>query len=211
MEPKPVDPENFNLESLIDSMKELRDVSLADQVKQALESASLGLDEGAIDGLVNELESDIEEQIKRLELISGALTSDERFAPEEMEHVRRLEVAYQAGCDIEEVDSLCEAFRRAREVLARITKNGTTAVDIKLLFGNLPGSGGFAMGVDENGVPMVPSQIFEKLMNGGEFPFAESEDIDHSSENIGIDDFEDLFDLEHTDAPKNRLPKDWNP
>ncbi|MEE9312835.1 MAG: hypothetical protein V3V10_10550 [Planctomycetota bacterium] len=211
MEHKPVDSENFNLETLIESMKELRDVSLADQVKQALESASLGLDEGAIDGLVNELESDIKEQIKRLELISGALTSDERFAPEEMEHARRLEVAYQAGCDIEEVDSLCEAFRRAREVLARITKNGTTAVDIKLLFGNLPGSGGFAMGVDENGVPMVPSQIFEKLMNGGEFPFAESEDIDHSSENIGIDDFEDLFDLEHTDGPKNRLPKDWNP
>ncbi|MDC1142385.1 hypothetical protein OAU50_04790 [Planctomycetota bacterium] len=210
-----MNPEQFNLESLIDSMKDLRDVSLADQVKQALEGASLGLDEGAIDGLVNELESDIEDQIKRLEQISDILTSDERRAPEKMPHERRMEVAFQALCDIEEVDSLCEAFRRAREVLARIAEGGTAAVDIRLLFGNLPGAGGFSLGTDENGVPMVPSQIIEKLMSGDSIPFSDNDEsvIDTSQVEPAteLDDFEAMFDLEKTDGPKNRLPKDWNP
>ncbi|MHC4840398.1 MAG: hypothetical protein ACYTDT_05470 [Planctomycetota bacterium] len=210
-----MNPEQFNLETLIDSMKDLRDVSLADQVKQALEGASLGLDEGAIDGLVNELESDIEDQIERLELISNTLSEVERHAPEQMPRDRRLEVAFKAGCDIEEVDSLCEAFRRARELLARIADGGSAAVDIKLLFGNLPGSGGFALGTDENGVPMVPSQIIEKLMSGDSIPFAETEDlvvdVPSSKSDSNLVEFEALFDLEKTDGPKNRLPKDWNP
>jgi hypothetical protein len=194
--------DGFNLESLISSMKELRHMQLGDQVRQALEGAKLGLDPAALKDLVHELESDIEEHIGRLEKISEVMTTEERRQPELMEATRRQEVAFKSGCDTEEVDSLCEAFSRAREILAGAKGHGGV-LDLKLLFSNIPGLSGIDLAPGSDGVRKVPAQILEEIL-GGKFRTPPSTPDTEPS-------LEELFDLEKTATPRNRLPKDWKP
>lgn len=195
--------EDFNLDMLINSMKELRQMQLNDQVREALEGAKLKLDPSMVNELIHELETDIEEHIDRLENISEVLTEDERAHPERLETDRRREIAFQSGCDLEEVDSLCEAFSRAREILSGLKGQGGGVLDVKLLFSNLPGMGGFQV-MGEGEVP----EVLRGLLDGSMRPGDEGELPDAPA---GNDEFEALFDLEQTKAPKNRLPKDWNP
>lgn len=195
--------EDFNLDMLINSMKELRQMQLNDQVREALEGAKLKLDPSMVNELIHELETDIEEHIDRLENISEVLTEDERAHPERLETDRRREIAFQSGCDLEEVDSLCEAFSRAREILSGLKGQGGGVLDVKLLFSNLPGIGGFQV-MGEGEVP----EVLRGLLDGSMRPGDEGELPDAPA---GNDEFEALFDLEQTKAPKNRLPKDWNP
>ncbi|MCA8913639.1 MAG: hypothetical protein KDB82_18290 [Planctomycetes bacterium] len=200
-----MDAEEFNLDMLIDSMKELRQMQLNDQVKQALEDARLKLDPSMLNDFIHELENDIEEHIERLERISGVLKDTERNRPEEMTELRRQEVAFQSGCDLEEVDSLCEAFSRAREILAGLKNRGGGLIDVKLLFSNLPGLTGLEFGEDGKS-----SNLLRGLLDGTiQTPGAKGEDLDSLAESN--DEFEALFDLDQTRAPKNRLPKDWKP
>lgn len=194
--------DSFNLDSLINSMKELRHMQLGDQVRQALEGAKLGLDPAALKDLVHELESDIEEHIGRLEKMSGVMTPEERSHPEAMETARRQEVAFKSGCDTEEVDSLCEAFSRAREILAGATGHGGV-LDLKLLFSNIPGLSGIELAPGPDGVAKVPAQILEEIL-GGRHPSGRRKEPAEPA-------LEDLFDLEKPATPKNRLPKDWDP
>lgn len=189
--------DEFNLSRLINSMKELRHMSLGDQVRQALEGEKLGLDAGTLADLIHELEHDIEEHIERLEKMSGAMTEQERNFPENMATSRRAEVAYQSGCDMEEVESLCTAFARAREILAGSAQGAV--LDLKLLFSNLPGLAG------ADGVPKVPAQLLEDLLNG-KLPLRKARTTGSAEGEL-----EALFDLERVSAPKNRLPKDWKP
>lgn len=193
--------DDFNLASLISSMKELRTMSLGEQVRRALEGHRLGFDANTLADLVRELETDIEEHIERLEKISGVMTVQERAQPEKMPTLRRQEVAFQAGCDLEEVDSLCDAFSRARELLAGHGSGGGP-IDLKLLFSNLPGLSGLDITKGSDGVPKVPAQILEEVL-GGKLPRLPKPAPDGS--------LEALFDLEKTSAPRNRLPKDWKP
>ena len=200
--------EEFNLDVLISSMKELRQMQLDNQVRQALENAKLKLDPGTLEDFIHELESDIEEHIERLERISGVLIEEERAHPERMEDMRRREVAFQSGCDLEEVDSLCEAFSRAREILAGLKKGGSGVIDVKLLFSNLPGLTGLPG--TEDGEPGKTSSLLRGLLDGTihSRPMPAPDLNELTARN---DEFEALFDLEGTSAPKNRLPKDWKP
>ncbi|MBE7491279.1 MAG: hypothetical protein HS108_05920 [Planctomycetes bacterium] len=192
--------DNFHLGTLISSMKDLRRMSLGDQIRQALQGEKIGLDPAALAELVRELETDIEEHIERLERIAGAMTEPERHYPERMEPERRAEVAFKAGCDIEEVDSICDAFSRAREILAGQATGGV--IDLKLLFSNIPGFAGFEVTRGPDGVPKVPAQIIEEALGArGLAPRKPQTDTD----------LEALFDLEKTAAPRNRLPRDWKP
>lgn len=197
--------EEFNLDVLISSMKELRQMQLDDQVRQALESARLKLDPGTLEDFIHELEHDIEEHIERLERISGVMKAEERSHPERMEDLRRREVAFQSGCDLEEVDSLCEAFSRAREILAGLKGQGGGVIDVKLLFSNLPGLTG--MEISEVG---KASNILRGLLDGTiQSRKPETENLDALAGRN--EEFEQLFELGSTNAPKNRLPKDWKP
>lgn len=177
-------------------------MSLGEQVRQALEGARLGFDASTLAELVRELESDIEEHIERLEKMSGVMTAAERSFPERMTTQRRQEVAFQSGCDQEEVDSLCTAFSRAREMLSG--SNGAAALDLKLLFSNLPGLSGIDL-KGPDGVPKVPSQVLEDLLSG-RFP---SPAVAPPAPADG--ELEAMFDLEKVSTPRNRLPKDWKP
>ena len=198
--------EDFNLDMLISSMKELRQMQLDDQVRSALSSAKLQLDPATLENIIHELESDIEEHIERLERISGVLKDEERKHPEQMPDLRRQEVAFQSGCDFEEVDSLCEAFSRAREILAGLKGQGGGLLDVKLLFSNLPGLTG--MEFNEEG---KPSNLLRGILDGtihSQTP-KPAEDLDSLA--ARNDEFEALFDLSAPSAPRNRLPKDWKP
>lgn len=194
--------DNFNLTGLITTMKELRHMQLGDQVRQALEGARLGLDPAALAELVRELESDIEEHIDRLERLSGAMTETERAHPERMDTARRSEVAFKSGCDLEEVDSLCETFSRAREILAGGNAPGG-AIDLKLLFSNIPGLSGLDVTRGPDGVPKVPAQVIEEVL-GGKISGLRGKPAADAP-------LEELFDLEKPATPRNRLPKDWKP
>jgi hypothetical protein len=188
-------------------MKELRQMQLGDQVRQALEGARLGLDAATLSELVRELQTDIEEHIERLEKISGAMTAPERLDPPAMDATRRQEVAFQSGCDLEEVDSICDAISRGREILAE-NADARGGIDLRLLFSKLPGITGIDIGKGPDGVPKVPSQVIEELL--GARP--KRPDQDRPTAPIRKDGaLEELFDLEKTVTPKNRLPKDWKP
>jgi hypothetical protein len=194
-----VNANEFNLETLISSMKELRQMQLNDQVRQALEKARLNLDPALLNEAISELETDIEEHIERLERIAGVLQAPERAFPEHMVELRRQEVAFQSGCDLEEVDSLCEAFSRAREILAGLKEEGGV-LDIKLLFSNLPGLTGMEFGEGDDKAANLLRGILD-----GTIQTPPTENLDELvTRNT---DFEALFDLERTVAPKNRLPK----
>jgi hypothetical protein len=203
-----VNAEEFNLEMLISSMKELRQMQLDDQVRQALENAKLKLDPGTLDDFIHELESDIEEHIERLERISGVLAEEERAHPERMEDERRREVAFKSGCDLEEVDSLCEAFSRAREILAGLKKGGGGVIDVKLLFSNLPGLTGLP---DSDGNEFGKTSSLLRGLLDGTIHTRKSPEPDLDTVTARNDEFEALFELGTTNAPKNRLPKDWKP
>lgn len=192
--------EEFNLDMLISSMKELRQMQLNDQVREALEGAKLKLDANTLDAFIHELEHDLAEHIERLERISGVLKPIERQQPERMEEERKREVAYQSGCDIEEVESLCEAFSHAREILAGLKGRGNGIIDVKLLFNNLPGLTGIE--ITEGG---KAGNLLRGLLDGSIQPRAR-QDLDALS--TRNEEFEALFDLGQTNAPKNRLPKD---
>jgi hypothetical protein len=201
----PVNPNDFNMEMLISSMKELRQMQLDDQVRSALEGARLKLDPNTLETLIHELESDIEEHIQRLERIAEVLKEDERKHPENIPELRRQEVAFQSGSDFEEVDSLCEAFSHARKLLAGLKGEG--GIDVKLLFSNLPGMTG--LDFTEEGKPAnLLRGILDGTIHTGKTG-KEPKDLDALAGNN--DDFEALFDLASTRAPKNRLPKDWTP
>lgn len=188
--------DSFNLDALIRSMRDLGTNQLGDQVRRALEGARIGLDPNTVDELINELQGNLTEHIERLERIAGVLSDEERQYPERMDAPRRQQVAVAAGCDTEEIDELCEAFNRAREILAR-AGDGQGRIDVRLLFGKLPGLN-FGPGMD--GVPQVPSQVLEGLLERASRKQAPE-----------TDELEDLFDLKSVAAPKNRLPKDWKP
>lgn len=196
-----MDAEKFTLDSLIQSMKDLRTMELGDQVKQALEGAKLGVDSSSLSDLIREIETDIEEHIERLERMGAVMNNDERSHPEMLDEIRRREIAFQSGCDLEEVESLCEAFSRAREILAGLKQQGGV-IDVKLLFSNLPGISG--MSFDGEGA----SELLRGLLDGTFRPSkgSESEDVV-----VRPGDLEEQFDLTRTSAPKNRLPKDWKP
>lgn len=191
--------EEFNLDMLISSMKELRQMQLNDQVREALEGAKLKLDPDTLNDFIHELEHDLAEHIERLERISGVLKPGERQQPERMEEDRKREVAYQSGCDIEEVESLCEAFSRAREILAGLKSRGGM-LDVKLLFNNLPGLTGIE--ITEGG---KAGNLLRGLLDGSIQPRAKHDLDTLVTRN---DEFEALFDLGVTTGPKNRLPKD---
>jgi len=122
-----------------------------------------------------------------------------------MAQVRRQEVAFQSGCDLEEVDSICDAISRGREIL---TDNADSRgqLDLRLLFSKLPGITGIDIGKGPDGVPKVPSQVLEELF-GVRRATQERPTAPIKKEGA----LEELFDLEKTAAPKNRLPKDWKP
>ncbi len=189
---------DFTLDALIRSMRELRGAPLGDQVRNALKNAKIGLDAGALSELVHELESDIEEHISRLERISSNLTDAERREPEAMSVDRRREVAFQSGCDFEEIESLCEAFMRARTVVEGLEDGSIGELDIKLLFGNIPG---LTM------PPEFEDGKFQIMSGAVELPLQELPAKSVQQEDLS--DFEDLFDFETEVKPKNRLPKDW--
>ncbi len=196
-----MDAEKFTLETLISSMKDLRRMQLSDQVKEALDSAKLGVDQSSLNDLIKEIESDIEEHIERLERMHAVMTDDERAHPELLDEIRRREVAFKSGSDLEEVDSLCEAFSRAREILAGLKQKGDGIIDVKLLFSNLPGLSGLQ--IDGEGA----SQLLRGILDGTyRPPRSEAADVV-----VRAEDLEGQFDLTRTAAPKNRLPKDWKP
>lgn len=198
--------DSFSIDVLIASMKQLRGMELGQHVHDALEGVETGLDEGALRELVEELQHDLEEHIERLERISGVLTAAEKEKPETMSVERRREVAWQSKCDPEEVDSLCEAFERARQILSRMGAGG--AVDFRLLLTNLSGlfGKGGEPGEEPNGAVFIVPEMFRKLMRG-----AKRTEAGKAAGRRELDEFEQLFDLEKTSAPKNRLPKDWKP
>ncbi|MBZ0136643.1 MAG: hypothetical protein K8I27_09750 [Planctomycetes bacterium] len=199
-----MNPNDFNLDMLINSMKELRQMQLNDQVRSALASAKLQLDAATLDNIIHELETDIEEHIERLERIAGVLNEEERKHPEQMPGLRRQEVAFQSGCDFEEVDTLCEAFSRAREILAGLKGQQSGVIDVKLLFSNLPGLTGLEFNEDGQ-----PAGFLRGILDGAiQVPKTEPNLDAIAARN---DEFEALFDLEAPGAPKNRLPKDWKP
>jgi hypothetical protein len=183
-------------------MKDLRTMQLGDQVKQALEGAKLGVDPSSLADLIKEIETDIEEHIERLERMQTVMTTDEQAHPEQMDELRRREVAFKSGCDLEEVESLCDAFSRAREILAGLKQKGSGAIDVKLLFSNLPGLSG--MQLDGEG----PSQLLRGILEGTFIPSPQSESDDVV---VRPEYLEQHFDLSRTAAPKNRLPRDWKP
>ncbi|MCC6466162.1 MAG: hypothetical protein IT463_12550 [Planctomycetes bacterium] len=188
----------FNLDALIRSMRDLGKTQLSDQVRRALEGARIGLDPNTVEELINELQSNLAEHIDRLERIAGVLSDDERQYPERMPAPRRQQVAVAAGCDTEEVEELCEAFNRAREILAR-HGDGEGRIDVRLLFGKLPG---LNFGPGEDGLPQVPSQVLEGLLERA----ARASEVPSQP-----DELEELFDFKKAAQPKNRLPKDWKP
>lgn len=193
----------FNLNMLINSMKELRELQLNDQVREALEGAEVKLAPEVVDRMIEELETDIEEHIERLERISDVMAPDERAHPEQLETTRRQEVAFQSGCDLEEIESLCEAFSRAREILAGLKEQGGGVLDVKLLFGNLPGFGGIQFGEGD------PASLLQGFVDGKLDRPTATDNLDNVVQDN--DEFEDLFDLDETRKPKNRLPRDWRP
>jgi len=197
-----VNADEFNLEMLISSMKELRKMQLNDQVREALENARLKLDPGTLNEFIDELEHDIQEHIERLERISQVMKPAERAHPELMEGERKREVAFQSGCDMEEVESLCEAFSRAREILAGLKGRGDSVIDVKLLFSNLPGLAGIE--ITEGG---KASDLLRGLLDGSIQARKTRPDLDALA--ARNDEFEALFELGRTNAPKNRLPKDF--
>ncbi len=196
-----MDADNFTLETLIRSMKDLRTMQLGDQVKQALEGSKLGLDAGSLSDLIREIESDIEEHIERLERMKAVMADDEQANPELMDELRRREVAFKSGCDLEEVESLCEAFSRAREILAGLKQKGGGLVDVKLLFSNLPGLSGMQFEGDG------PAQILRGILEGT----LQREDSTIDDVVVRPEDLDSQLDLTRTAAPKNRLPRDWKP
>lgn len=197
--------DDFNLDTLINSMKELRQMQLDDQVRSALSSARLQLDPATLEHIIHELESDIEEHIVRLESISKVLSEDERRNPERMLEARRQEVAFQSGSDFEDVDSLCEAFSRAREILAGLKGQDGAVLDVRLLFGSLPPG---LTGIDFGGEG-APSNLLRGILDGSIHSALPTPDLDELvTRNT---EFEDLFDLETKASPRNRLPKDWKP
>jgi hypothetical protein len=207
-----VDSENFSLDVLIRQMKELRGSQLGDQVRAALEQASLGMDEASLAELVSEFQSDIEEHVERLERISRELTVDERSNPEAMTGERRREVAFKAGCDFEEIDSLCEAFERVRGLMEELREKGGV-LDVRLLFGSLPGMSGIESDEVQHG-------LLKGILDGTIRPGTSEGRKSHlnflqSGGKQGNEPrdrkLEDDIDTSRTHEPVNRLPKDWNP
>ncbi len=204
-----MDPKNFSLDNLIASMKELRQMQLSDQVRQALEGARLGVDASTLNELIHEIEHDIEEHIERLERISAVMTAEERAHPEHLDELRRREVAFKSGCDLEEVDSLCETFSRAREILAGLRTENGKGIDVRLLFSNLPG---LDLGNQENAV-----HILRGLLDGSinarrnTQPLRKTESQPKPENSTDPAAMDNLFDLDAPYVPKNRLPKDWKP
>jgi hypothetical protein len=200
--------DNFNLDVLIKSIKDLRNMELAQHLREALRTQDLnGMDAGLISELVEELENDIEEHISRLERICAVLTPEERQKPESMNHTRQQEVAWQSKCDLDEVQGVCEAFARARELLNSMGTNERQNLDLRVLFSNLGG----VMGIDAvkdsgEGLQFTPEFLQKLLQKGMAAQRAEAK-----KKTLGNDltDFEAQFDLDKPAAPKNRLPKDW--
>lgn len=204
--------DNFSLEVLIRSIKELRNVELARHLRDALRTQDLGMDAGIISDLIEELENDIEEHIARLERICGVLTPSERQQPESMNHERQQEVAWQAKCDLDEVESLCEAFAKAREILGSMGGAERQNLDLRVLFSNMGGMFGIdgeAVKDSGEGVAFTP-QFLQKLLQKG----LASQRADASRKVSGNDPsdltaFEAQFEMDSPAVPKNRLPKDW--
>lgn len=197
--------DNFNLETLIRSIKELRNMELAQQLREALRTQELGtMDASLISEMVEEIENDLEEHISRLERIYGVLTEEERARPETMTPARQQEVAWQSKCDLDEVQGLCEAFARAREILGTLGGE-RRMIDLRLLLTNMGG----VMGVDAvqdtpNGIQFNP-EFLKRLVQKGALP-ARS---DKPKPRADLAEFEAQFDMDAPAQPKNRLPKDW--
>ncbi len=200
--------DNFNLDVLIKSIKDLRNMELAQHLREALRTQDLnGMDASLISELVEELENDIEEHISRLERICAVLTPEERLRPESMNSLRQQEVAWQAKCDLDEVAGVCEAFARAREILGSMGSGERQSLDLRVLFSNLGG----VMGVDAvkdsgEGLQFTPEFLQKLLQKGMAAQRAQAKKKSAGSE---LSDFESQFDLEKPAQPKNRLPKDW--
>lgn len=196
--------DNFSLDVLIKSIKDLRNMELARHLREALKTQEFGADSGLISELVEELENDIEEHIARLERIGAVLTPEERQSPEKLSHLRQQEVAWQAKCDLDEVQSLCEAFARAREIMGNLGAAERQNMDLRAMFGNL----GSVLGLDaqsfkDNGDGMVFSpQFLQKLLQKG---LAAQREAARKKQ----DRLDDLFDFDTPATPRNRLPKDW--
>jgi Signal peptide binding domain len=208
MEPAPM-ADNFNLDILIKSIKDLRNMELARQLREALRTQDLsGMDTGLISELVEELENDLEEHISRLERICAVLTADERLRPESMNHARQQEVAWQSKCDLDEVQGVCEAFARARELLGTMGAAERQNLDLRVLLTNLGGVMGLeAVKETPQGLQFTP-EFLQKLMQKGlaaNKPAASA----RKQTSRELDEFEALFDLDKPVQPKNRLPKDF--
>ncbi|CAG0971196.1 hypothetical protein PLCT2_01360 [Planctomycetaceae bacterium] len=198
--------DNFNLDILIKSIKDLRNMELARQLREALRTQDLnGMDTGLISELVEELENDLEEHISRLERICAVLTAEERLRPESMNHARQQEVAWQSKCDLDEVQGVCEAFARARELLGTMGSSERQNLDLRVLLSNLGGVMGLeAVKETPQGLQFTP-EFLQKLMQKG----LTGPKPARKQPSKELDDFEALFDLDKPVQPKNRLPKDF--
>ncbi|MCC6572233.1 MAG: hypothetical protein IT462_00450 [Planctomycetes bacterium] len=211
--------DKFTLDLLIKSIKDLRNRELADQLRGALAQANLGLDKDAVAELIHELEHDLEEHITRLERMQAAMTPEEREQPEHMDLLRKQAVAYASQTDLEEIETLCEAFARAREMMVNLTENGKVQFDVKLLFNNLGGIVGLDIGrraegetPADNGQPMP--QFLQRLLQNGLKNRAPKRDEVASKpapfeDTLNGPSFEDMFDTRQVATPKNRLPRDF--
>ncbi len=200
--------DNFNLDILIKSIKDLRNMELARQLREVLRTQDLGgMDTGLISELVEELENDLEEHISRLERICAVLTAEERLRPESMNHARQQEVAWQSKCDPDEVQGVCEAFARARELLGSMGTGERQNLDLRVLLTNLGGVMGLeAVKETPQGLQFTPEFLQKLMQKGMAGPKA---GVPARKPNKELADFEAQFDLEQPAQPKNRLPKDW--
>lgn len=213
-----MDADKFNFDLLIRSIKELRNRELAVQLRDALSASNLGMDQAMVSEFIHELENDLEEHIARLERIRDEMTPAEREQPESMDPLRRQAVAFNAQCDVEEIDGLCEAFGRAREMLGNVGTDGKVKLDIKLLFTNLGGIVGLDIGGDAAGDGSAPLDnvtgqsmppFLHKLLQGGLKARTPRHDRGSSEDALDGPDFEAMFDTSRTSEPKNRLPRDF--
>ncbi len=130
---------SFDLNDLLDQMKQVKKMGSLSQIVSMLP--------GAKKKLSDEEEAEGEKQLKRTEAIISSMTKKERAKPSIIDAKRKRRIAAGSGTDVSDVNRLLKQFEQMQKMMKQLSGNGKQGKKMRQMLSQMENSGGMGGGM----------------------------------------------------------------
>ena len=130
---------SFDLNDLLDQMKQVR--------KMGSLSSIVSMLPGAKAKLTDEQEAEGEKQLRKTEAIINSMTKKERVKPSIIDAKRKKRIAAGSGTEVSDVNRLLKQFEQMQKMMKQLSGNGKQGKKMRQMLSRMENQGGFGSGM----------------------------------------------------------------